>query len=125
MEGQVYAGKDRYGAEILAFYLSILLNVLLVPLSVERSISVKNEIMPVASSALLTSSFNRNGSICIYGKCYYCKKEDPICCDNNSLLTGALIFNVKADLSMHRSPWQRTYKKLKQAAWEQDYEFCR
>lgn len=121
----MYAGKDRYGAEILAFYLSIILNMPYVPLGVERNISLKNEITPVASSALLTNSFERNGSTCVYGRCYYCRKEDPVCSSNDSILTGALIFNVKADLKIHRSPWQRTYKKSKRAAWEENYGFCR
>ncbi|XP_050295864.1 glycosaminoglycan xylosylkinase homolog [Anthonomus grandis grandis] len=125
IEGPVYSGKDRYGAEIVAFYLSILLNKPLTPISVQRTISLKYDILPVATKRLLNTTFLRNNRTCIYGKCFYCRKEDPICEDEHNFLTGAVIFNVKKSFSNYRSPWQRTYKKTKRAQWESDLDYCK
>lgn len=127
IEGAVYAGKDRFGSEILAFYLSVLLNKPLVPFSVLRTVSFKNEIMPVASELLKRTSYERNGTgnVCIYGKCYYCSRSDAICEDENFMFAGAAIVNVNAMFKTHRSPWQRSYKRDKVALWESDSDYCR
>lgn len=124
IEGPVYAGKDRYQSEIIGFYLSILLQKPLVPMSAERILSLKYDILPVATKRLLNTSFDRNNRTCIYGKCFYCKKEDPICDDENDKLTGAVIFNINKSFKSYRSPWQRTYKKGKQAEWEESNNYC-
>lgn len=88
--------------------------------------SFKNEIMPVASPLLKRTSFERNDtkSTCIYGKCYYCKRQDPICEDESFLVTGAAIVNANAVFKSNRSPWQRSYKKDKAALWESDGDYC-
>ncbi|KAL1501954.1 hypothetical protein ABEB36_007177 [Hypothenemus hampei] len=126
IEGPVYAGKDRYGSEIVAFYLSVLLNKPLVPVSVERNISLKYDVLPVARMRLLNTSFEKEDKrVCIYGKCFYCKPADPICDNTHNMLTGALIFNIKKTFSNYRSPWQRTYKKGKNAIWQDDQNYCR
>lgn len=122
----MYAGKDRHGSEILGFYLSVLLNKPFTPLSVERTISIKAEVLPVATKRLLDTSFRKNNKSCIYGKCFFCKKEDPLCENDGSSTTGAVIFNIKTILSNHRSPWQRTYKKGKNAMWQEFPEsYCK
>ncbi|RZC39678.1 DUF1193 domain containing protein [Asbolus verrucosus] len=125
IEGPVYAGKDRYGSEIVGFYLSAILNMPLTPCSVERNISLTYEIMPVATKRLINTSFIIGNRTCIYGKCFYCKKEDPICEDKNFSLYGAVIFNINASLKSYRSPWQRTYKKNKKAVWEESDTYCK
>ncbi|CAG9764427.1 unnamed protein product [Ceutorhynchus assimilis] len=125
IEGPVYSGKDRYGSEIVAFYLSVLLEKPLTPVSVERTISLRHDILPVATRRLVNTSFVKNSKTCIYGKCLYCKKEDPICGDAQDKLTGAVIFNVKKTFSNYRSPWQRTYKKSKLATWQTDPDYCK
>lgn len=125
IEGPVYAGKDRYGSEIVAFYLSILLQKPLTPVSVERTISLKHDILPVATKRLVNTSFERRNRTCFYGKCFYCRREDPICDDEHNVLTGAVIYNIKNTFSNYRSPWQRTYKKGKQAVWENTPDYCK
>lgn len=125
IEGPVYAGKDRFGSEILAFYLSAILNKPLVPISTYRTINVKKEIIPVATARLLATKYLYKNRTCIYGKCFYCKREDPICDDNDGLIIGAMIFNLEQTIDVHRSPWQRTYKKSKQASWETNDNYCR
>lgn len=119
IDGPVYAGKDRYNSEIVSFYLSVILNKPLCPMSIERKLSLKNEILPVATKRLLDTALTKNNRTCLYGKCFYCSINDPICDDENSSLLGAVIFNFKANLVNHRSPWQRTYKKGKKALWQE------
>lgn len=125
IEGPVYAGKDRFGSEILAFYLSAILNKPLAPVSVMREINFNNEILPVATSELLSTTFLYKNLTCIYGKCFYCKKEDSICGNDLGVLTGALIFNLNVELKNHKSPWQRTYKTNKKALWEIKENYCK
>nr|CAH7761905.1 unnamed protein product [Callosobruchus chinensis] len=126
IEGPVYAGKDRYGSEIVGFYLSAILNKPLCPISVGRTIALEQEVLPVATKRLLETTFMSKNKTCIYGKCFFCKKEDPICSDKNSYLNGAVIFNIKGHLVSNRSPWQRTYKKGKNAMWQEFPEkYCK
>ncbi|XP_019771994.2 glycosaminoglycan xylosylkinase homolog [Dendroctonus ponderosae] len=124
IEGPVYAGKDRYGSEIVGFYLSVLLDKPFVPASVERTISLKYDVLPVATNRLLNVSLEKENRSCVFGQCFYCSKEDPICDNEGNLLTGAVIFNVRKSFSSYRSPWQRTYKKRKKAAWEDSVDYC-
>ncbi|CAH0552040.1 unnamed protein product [Brassicogethes aeneus] len=125
IEGPVYAGKDRYGSEILGFYLSLLFKKPLTPLSVERDISLSKDVIPVATKRLLETSFQRGNKTCVFGRCLYCRKEDPICDNEENYLKGAVIFNIKGNFKTHRSPWQRTYKKGKKAAWEKNPNYCK
>lgn len=124
IDGPVYAGKDRYGSEILAFYLSAILQKPLTPLTTERNISLSKDIVPVATKRLLSTIFNRKSVLCVYGKCFYCKREDPVCEDDNNMLSGAISLNINATFMYHRSPWQRTYKKGKLALWETLDNYC-
>ncbi|XP_044265795.1 glycosaminoglycan xylosylkinase homolog [Tribolium madens] len=125
IEGPVYAGKDRHSSEIVAFYLSALLNLPLTPCSVERTLSFSHDIAPVATKRLLNTSFEINNRTCIFGKCLYCRREEPVCDDENFSVTGAVIFNVNEPLKSYRSPWQRTYKKNKKAIWEEEDNYCK
>lgn len=125
IEGPVYAGKDRYGSEIIGFYLSAILNIPQTPCSVERNISLSEEVFPVATKRLNETSFKLRNKICIYGQCFYCKIEDPICEDDNYLLVGAVIFNINSSFKSYRSPWQRTYKDNKRALWENTINYCK
>ncbi|KAF5280407.1 hypothetical protein FQR65_LT03216 [Abscondita terminalis] len=125
IDGPVYGGKDRYGSEILAFYLSKILRKPLTAPSAERNISLDNDIIPVATKRLLSTIFNYKSVKCLYGRCFYCKKEDPVCEDDSKVLTGAIILNVNATLRNNRSPWQRTYRKGKLAQWELREDYCR
>lgn len=123
IDGPVYAGKDRYGSEIAAFYLSAILRTALAPVAVERHISIAGEILPVATQTL-RDTISKNAT-CLYGKCFYCRRDEPVCQDENTgLLAGAVIFNVNRRMRSARSPWRRTYKKGKKAAWETNKNYC-
>lgn len=56
---------------------------------------------------------------CIYGKCYYCKKENPIC-TKSERLEGSAIFYLPSYLKLiqHLHPWKRTYKKNTKARFK-------
>lgn len=95
------------------------------PCSVERTISFTHDILPVATSRLMNTSFKIHNRTCIYGKCFYCKKEDPICENENLKIQGAAIFNIDALFKNYKSPWQRTYKKSKKALWEVEDAYCK
>ncbi|KAF5283951.1 hypothetical protein FQA39_LY17192 [Lamprigera yunnana] len=125
LNGPVYGGKDRYGSEILSFYLSAILKRPLTAPSTERNISLSQDIMPVATQKLLTTIHDYKSIKCVYGHCFYCKKEDSVCEDKNNKLTGAMILNINATFQSNRSPWQRTYQKGKLAPWEIREDYCR
>lgn len=68
-------------------------------------------------------SFTDNGTrLCVYGKCYYCNPSEMVCGDRNHWLEGVLLYEIPGKISKHKSPWQRTYKDGRKAAWEEDTE---
>ncbi|XP_015521061.1 glycosaminoglycan xylosylkinase [Neodiprion lecontei] len=125
IKGPVYHGKDRHNAEVVAFHLSSLLSFRRVPICVIRKLKLSEEIRKQASTELLNTMYQEGNNICFYGICHYCSPEDPIC-GIDDLLEGVLILWLPNDfqLSKHRNPWQRTYKKNKAAAWEMDDNYC-
>ncbi|KAK9736517.1 Golgi casein kinase, C-terminal, Fam20 [Popillia japonica] len=125
IEGVVYAGKDRYGSEILGFYISGLFEKPIVPISAERIISFKNELLPVATEKFLKTTLYLNNRTCVYGTCYYCNKNDPICENSHHVLSGAAIFNIKGTIKVHKSPWRRIYKAGKIAEWQANDNYCK
>ncbi|XP_065168678.1 glycosaminoglycan xylosylkinase homolog [Atheta coriaria] len=121
--GAVYSGRDRFQAEILSFYLSALLDKPMVPISVERTI-LFDEILQVATPIVHQTTVQKNSTLCLYGHCLYCVKNDPICPENGKL-QGAVIFNMNdIQLKRYASPWKRVYNKNQKAKWEQDDNYC-
>ncbi|XP_042227302.1 glycosaminoglycan xylosylkinase-like isoform X2 [Homarus americanus] len=126
IEGEVYAGADRHNGEIAAFHLSRLLGFPMVPLAVGRSVSLKRQILPVASRKLAATFFlRRGGRLCFYGVCYYCHKDSSVC-DNGRTLEGTIILWLPQRLPlMHLPhPWAHTYKRTKLAQWEENENYC-
>nr|XP_018913927.1 PREDICTED: glycosaminoglycan xylosylkinase [Bemisia tabaci] len=126
IEGPVYAGKDRYFGEVAAFHLSLLLGLPRAPISVRRQFNVQLELAPIASPELLkTFSNNNDNETCMYGVCYYCHPNDPVCTENG-MLDGALILWLPEymEIKKYKHPWRRTYRKNVLAKWETDSEFC-
>jgi len=124
--GSVYSGADRHNGEIVAFYLSLLLNLRRTPVAVGRRVNLSLEIWDKADPDLSRTFFkNSKNETCLYGVCKYCKPEFSVCSENG-ILEGALVLwlpdNVK--LKSFRSPWQRTYRENKKASWETDDAFC-
>lgn len=125
IHGPVYQGKDRHNAEVVAFYLSSLLALRRVPLTVIRKLDLVEEVREIATPALYATMYQEGNDTCLYGVCHYCSPADPIC-GGGGILEGALIFWLPRYLRLikHRHPWQRTYKKNKLAAWEVDEAYC-
>lgn len=48
--------------------------------------------------------------MCLYGKCFYCKREDPVC-TKSKRLEGAAIFHLPSYMKLKQRlhPWRRTY----------------
>jgi len=124
--GPVYSGADRHNGEIVAFYLSLLLDLRRTPVAVGRRVNLNLEIYDKANPDLKKTFYKKSkNKLCFYGVCKYCTPELSVCSDND-LLEGALVLwlpdNVK--LRIYRSPWQRTYKDNRKAQWEFDDSFC-
>lgn len=96
----------------------------LVPIAGERIINVKTELLPVATNNLHTTLFEYKNKTCIYGKCFYCKREDPVCTNDEGTINGVILYYIPEKLQSYNSPWQRTYKKDKKAIWETQKNYC-
>ncbi|KAH9496930.1 Glycosaminoglycan xylosylkinase, partial [Bulinus truncatus] len=115
--GTPYSGRDRHNAEIAAFYLGSLLGLRRTPLAVGRRISIEKDILPVATSRLLTTFFEKDGESCFYGRCLYCKGPEDGVCATNGILEGTLVLWLPKEFKMalHKHPWSRTYREGVQA----------
>ncbi|XP_076064914.1 glycosaminoglycan xylosylkinase-like isoform X2 [Oratosquilla oratoria] len=126
IEGEVYAGADRHTGEIAAFHLSRLLGLTMVPLAVGRKVSLRHQILPVASRRLAATFFKqRGGQTCFYGVCYYCHRDASVC-DDGHFIEGTIILWLPSKLPLQHlpHPWARTYKNTKEAKWEQYDYYC-
>ncbi|XP_022162935.1 glycosaminoglycan xylosylkinase isoform X5 [Myzus persicae] len=126
IEGSVYAGKDRYNGEIIAFYISLILGFPRVPIVVKRILD-STELHETANIGLKKTMYinSTTKETCVYGKCYYCKREDPVC-TKSERLEGAAIFHLPSNIKLkqHLHPWRRTYIENKRARWEDDNNYC-
>uniref|UniRef100_A0A2S2QHM9 Glycosaminoglycan xylosylkinase n=1 Tax=Sipha flava TaxID=143950 RepID=A0A2S2QHM9_9HEMI len=124
--GDVYAGKDRYNGEIMAFYISLILGFPRVPIVVKRILD-STEIHKTANIGLKKTMYinSTTKEMCLYGKCFYCKREDPVC-TKSERLEGAAIFHLPPYMKLKQRlhPWRRTYNENKTARWETDNNFC-
>lgn len=53
---------------------------------------------------------------CVFGKCYYCTRDDPVC-TKSERLEGAAIFYLPSHIKIKQQlhPWRRTYIENKTA----------
>lgn len=128
IEGKAYDGYDRHNAEIAAFHLDRLLDFRRAPLVVGRRVNVKKEILPVATQQLKDTFREKNGTLCYFGKCLYCKEAEMACTDPDYTMEGSLTLWLPSPqwttFTKLRHPYQRTYKEGKQAQWERDEAYC-
>ncbi|XP_022130358.2 glycosaminoglycan xylosylkinase homolog [Pieris rapae] len=124
INGKIYAGFDRHNSEVFAYYLAMVLNFKWIPPSVIRKVHLDNDILPVATSGLRKTMLKNNkGTLCIYGKCFYCKINETVCPDDNGEVEGAAILYLDRQLKVYKSPWRRSYN-AKKMEWEIDSDFC-
>ncbi|RVE48129.1 hypothetical protein evm_007189 [Chilo suppressalis] len=125
INGNIYAGFDRHNSEVFAYYLAMVLNFTWITPSVIRRIHINNDILPVATEGLKkTMVKNESGSMCIYGKCYYCKVNETVCPDSRGEIEGAAILYLDKQFKIYKSPWRRSYTSRKME-WEKDNNFCK
>lgn len=76
-----------------------------------HTFSLDTVLFAVFDSSRLTINSTGDES-CFYGKCHYCKRENGVCA-SSGVLEGAVVLMLpeKYPLQLHRSPWQRTYRK--------------
>ncbi|XP_031789323.1 glycosaminoglycan xylosylkinase isoform X1 [Nasonia vitripennis] len=125
ISGLVYYGKDRHNAEVVAFYLALLLSFRRIPLALIRKLKLNEEIKKNASPELLATIFTKYNDTCIYGVCHYCSSAEPICGIDN-ILEGSVILWLPSSwrLIKYKHPWQRTYSESRLARWEVDMNYC-
>ncbi|CAG4978058.1 unnamed protein product [Parnassius apollo] len=125
IRGNIYAGFDRHNSEVFAYYLAMVLDLKWIAPSVIRKINIDTDIIPKAALGLKkTMVKNGRGSLCIYGKCFYCKRNETVCPDKNGEIEGAAILYLDKQFKVYRSPWRRSYTS-KKMEWEKDNDFCK
>lgn len=127
IQGKAYDGYDRHNAEIASFHLDRLLDFRRAPLVVGRFVNLKTEILPVATDQLKKTFRSKNGRICYFGKCLYCKEEEMACADADHVMEGSVTLWLPdewAQFTRLRHPYQRTYKEGRSALWERDESYC-
>ncbi|CAH2236368.1 jg10748 [Pararge aegeria aegeria] len=125
INGNIYGGFDRHNSEVFAYYLAMVLNFRWIPPSVIRQIHIHKDIVPVATAGLKrTMVKNDSGSLCIYGKCFYCKINETVCPNSNGVIEGAAILYLDRQFKIYKSPWRRSYS-TKKMEWETDNDFCK
>ncbi|XP_047541462.1 glycosaminoglycan xylosylkinase homolog isoform X2 [Vanessa atalanta] len=125
VNGNIYAGFDRHNSEVFAYYLAMVLNFRWIAPSIIRRIHLHKDIVPFATMGLKKTMIkNDSGSLCIYGKCFYCRKNETVCPDQNGEIEGAAILYLDKQFKIHKSPWRRSYSNRKME-WEIDNAFCK
>ncbi|KPJ08674.1 Glycosaminoglycan xylosylkinase [Papilio machaon] len=125
IKGKIYAGYDRHNSEVFAYYLAMVLNFKWIAPSVIRKIHIERDVVPKATLALnKTMLKSESGSTCIYGKCFYCKRNETVCPDQNGEIEGAAILYLDRQFKIHKSPWRRSYT-TKKMEWEENNNFCK
>ncbi|XP_045448910.1 glycosaminoglycan xylosylkinase homolog [Melitaea cinxia] len=124
VNGHICAGFDRHNSEVFAYYLAMVLNFRWISPSVIRKIHLHRDVIPFATKGLKNSMIKNGDSLCIYGTCFYCKKNETVCPDKKGKIEGAAILYLDKKLKIRVSPWRRSYsnKKMK---WEVDNAFCK
>lgn len=125
IEGSVYAGKDRFNSEILAFYLGAVLQLNWTPIAVGRRFDAR-ELHRLSGARLKKTFLLNETSYCFYGQCHYCDKANLVCGHeaNNYEVEGVLLYAIPGRFARKRSPWQRTYREGVSAEWELNINYC-
>ncbi|PVD22218.1 hypothetical protein C0Q70_18024 [Pomacea canaliculata] len=97
-----------------------------VPLAVGRKVNLKQEVIPVASQALLNTFYKDNNNTCFYGKCYYCRPTEGVCAEGE-VMEGTVILWLPAKFILNTThhPWARKYRANVRAKWETDDNYCK
>ncbi|XP_045180393.1 extracellular serine/threonine protein CG31145-like isoform X2 [Mercenaria mercenaria] len=121
---------ERHNAEIAAFHLDRLLGFYRVPPVTGRLVNMTKEIFLLAERKLKKTFYvSPVGNLCFYGECsYYCDSRHSFC-GNVDMIEGSLMVWLPeppdGDRDRWKSPYRRSYSKLRKAVWESDDDYCR
>nr|XP_056702529.1 extracellular serine/threonine protein kinase FAM20C-like [Euleptes europaea] len=125
-----FSDFERHNSEIAAFHLDRVLDFRRIPPVAGRLVNITKEIRDITTDRKLFKTFfiSPAGNLCFYGECsYYCSTEHALC-GKPDLLEGSLAaFLPEEKLAKRRSwrsPWRRSYSKVKKAEWELDRNYC-
>ncbi|KAG7310488.1 hypothetical protein JYU34_003274 [Plutella xylostella] len=90
-----------------------------------RRIHVERDVVPVATPGLKRTMLRNGSSLCIYGKCFYCKSNETVCPDKKGELEGAVILYLDKHFRQYKYPWKRSYNTKVQMEWERNNDFCK
>ncbi|KAI6650281.1 Glycosaminoglycan xylosylkinase [Oopsacas minuta] len=104
-------GADRHNGEIAAFHLARILGITRVPPVVGKRLNLE-ELLHKSDRSLSDTIYRnpRTSNMCLYGVCYYCSKDDPVCANGN-ILEGSLSLWI---------PDRYTIMKFKNPCWNKD-----
>ncbi|KAM6914382.1 extracellular serine/threonine protein kinase FAM20C-like [Lycodopsis pacificus] len=125
-----FSDFERHNAEIAAFHLDRLLGFNRIPPAVGRLINVTSDVREITTDKKISRTFFTSpaGNVCFYGQCeYYCSSEHPVCGRPHELevsLAAMLPDLALAPRRSWRSPWRRSYSRIKLAQWEKDPAYC-
>ncbi|KAK3610100.1 hypothetical protein CHS0354_032196 [Potamilus streckersoni] len=120
---------ERHNAEIAAFYLDRLLGFYSVPPVAGRFVNMTSEIMWLSTKKLQKTFYTSPvNNLCFFGECtYYCDSRHSFC-GNGDIIEGSFMAFLPPDKFALRqrwkSPWRRSYSKLRKAEWEVDDNYC-
>ncbi|KAK9399917.1 extracellular serine/threonine protein kinase FAM20C-like [Crotalus adamanteus] len=125
-----FSDFERHNAEIAAFHLDRILDFRRIPPVSGRLVNISNEIRDITTDKKLFKTFfiSPAGNICFFGECsYYCSTEHALCGKPDQLegsMAALLPDKAIAERQSWRSPWRRSYSKIKKAEWELNENYC-
>ncbi|XP_015677028.1 extracellular serine/threonine protein kinase FAM20C-like [Protobothrops mucrosquamatus] len=125
-----FSDFERHNAEIAAFHLDRILDFRRIPPVSGRLVNISNEIRDITTDKKLFKTFfiSPAGNICFFGECsYYCSTEHALCGKPDQLegsMAALLPDKEIAERQSWRSPWRRSYSKIKKAEWELNENYC-
>ncbi|XP_039269065.2 glycosaminoglycan xylosylkinase-like [Styela clava] len=126
IDGKPYDGFDRHNGEIASFHLDRVFNFRRSPITVGRIVNLRDEVLTVATDRLKKTFLEKDGNLCYFGVCYYCKESEKACAAGD-IMEGAVTLWLPEEYSTFeklRHPYQRTYVEGRSAKWEKDETYC-
>ncbi|KAL4218503.1 Golgi casein kinase [Mactra antiquata] len=120
---------ERHNSEIAAFHLDRILGFYRVPPVTGRFLNMTREIYDLGERALRRTFFTSPiGNTCFFGVCdYYCDSNHAFC-GHGDMIEGSLMVWLPDGREAYRdswkSPYRRSYSKIRNADWETNKDYC-
>ncbi|XP_070803856.1 extracellular serine/threonine protein kinase FAM20C-like [Pituophis catenifer annectens] len=125
-----FSDFERHNAEISAFHLDRILDFRRIPPVSGRLVNIAEDVRDITTDKKLFKTFfiSPAGNTCFFGVCsYYCSTEHALCGKPDHLegsMAALLPDKMIAERQSWRSPWRRSYSKIKKAEWELNENYC-